>query len=396
MDSVKSDIVDAFLGSGYDVCDQYADGVSVKRRIFDLSKVPDEYIHQIPNTLSDYFSVEGKSTDEYQKDLTAQAGLNTKYLLFSGSVKASFNSTELSIAETGYSSIKLFMRYETWKLQTLSQEYMYPDVIENFKTQDGKWLIEQYGAGVVMGMDIGGQWADNYSVSKLYENATTKVTASMEAAYGSFISGNGSTEISDAAKNEESIVSRQVNVVGGDPKYAPSQLENWQSSVQANPAFMNFTPDGLVAIWDLFPEYKEKLEQGFDEYAKEHQLNIEKINLISCETGEGLKYTSDAGSGADRDISLYKPETSDSYKYVGVNGNSNKVLLVKQFSADYGAVCLPTSWHKVWTDSGSGNTYDYTIAIYQLAHQTMLRWESTADFEWVTKAPLLRKRPKEW
>ena len=30
-------IVEAYLGSGYDVFDQYADGVSVKKRIFDLT-----------------------------------------------------------------------------------------------------------------------------------------------------------------------------------------------------------------------------------------------------------------------------------------------------------------------------------------------------------------------
>ena len=337
--------------------------MSIKKRIFDLSKVPAEDIRQIPNTLADYFSVEGNSHEEYQHDLTVQAGLDTKYKLFSGSVKTSFSSTDLSIAETGYVSIKLFMRYETWKLQTQSQEYMYDEVIDDFKNQDGKWLIEQYGAGVVMGMDVGGQWSDNYSVSKLYENATTKVAASMEAAYGSFIAGNGSTEISDAAKNEESIVTRRVNVVGGDPKFAPSQLENWQSSVQANLAFMNFTPDGLVAIWDLFPEYKEKLQQGFDEYREEHYLSIARKYLISCETVEGWKFTSSSGSGASKQIDLYKPDVSETDIYVGLNGDSNKILIVKQLSENYGAVCKPTTWHLVWRDGGSGNSKDYSCWI---------------------------------
>ena len=359
----SASIANAFLGSGYDVCGQYADGRSIEKKIFDLNKVPKQNIRQIPNTLADYFTVQGESYQEYQRALTAKAGISTKFLLFSGSVESSFSSTDLSIAESGYVSVKLFMRYETWKLQTMSQEYMYPEVLEDFKTRDGKWLIEQYGAGVVMGMDIGGQWSDNYSVSKLYENSTFKVAASMETAYGSFVSGHGSTEISDAAKNEESIASRRVNVTGGDPKYTPDKIDEWKASVQDKPAFMNFTSDGLVAIWDLFPEYKDKLMTGFAEYVKENQLDIKLQNLILCETHEGLKYASNDGLKSDEDIDLYKPETSENHKYVGVNGNSNKVVMVKQLSHDYGAVCEPTKWHQVWNDKGSHRSHDHNCWI---------------------------------
>ena len=352
-----------YLGSGYDVCGEYADGVSIKKRLFDLSKVPEKDIRQIPNTSSDYFSVQGESYEEYQSSLTGKVGLSTNYGLFSASVESSFSKTELTISESGYVSIKLFMRYETWKLQSRSQDYMYPEVIEDFKNKDGKWLIEQYGAAVVMGMDIGGQWSDNYSVSKLYENATSDVSVSMEAAYGSFISGNGSADIDKAIKKEESIASRRVNVVGGDPKYAPGYLDEWQASVEANPAFMNFVTDGLVWIWEFFPEYKEKLEKGLDEYIKENELNIEKKYLIQSEVVEGYRYASDSGSGADKDLDLYKPATSDAYKYVGVNGNSNSTLIVKELSENYGAIRKPDGWLQVWNDRGSGNTRDYSCWI---------------------------------
>ena len=79
------------------------------------------------------------------------------------------------------------MRYETWKLQTTATEYMYPEVLKDCETQDGKWLIEKYGGCVVMGMDIGGRWLDNLVVSKLFERSTTDVSVAMEAAYGSFV-----------------------------------------------------------------------------------------------------------------------------------------------------------------------------------------------------------------
>ena len=93
---------------------------------------------------------------EYQKSLSVKAGISGSYGLFSGSVETSFNTNELSIQESSYVTIELCMRYETWKLQTMDTEYMYPEVLEDFEKKDGKWLIENYGGCVVMGMDTGG------------------------------------------------------------------------------------------------------------------------------------------------------------------------------------------------------------------------------------------------
>ena len=354
-----TDIGKAFLGSGYDVCGEYADGVSIKKRLFDLSKVPEKDIRHIPNTSADYFSVHGTSYKEFQQSLAEKAGLSGSYELFSASVTSSFSSTDLTIAESGFVSVKLFMRYETLKMQAKSKEYMYPEVLDDFKKLDGKSLIEQYGAAVVTGLDIGGQWSDNFTVSKLFENATSDVAASMEAAYSSFVHGSASSNIATAIKNKSSIASRRVNVVGGDPRYAPAQLEDWQASVKASPAFMNFTSDGLVWIWEFFPEYKEKLQEGLKAYIKDHEINITQKSLIKCEVVDGYQYATDADSGAHGSIALYKPATSGSTKYIGVNGNSNSTLIVKELSANYGALREVNQWHPVWNDRGSGNHHDY-------------------------------------
>ena len=42
----ETEIAKHYLGSGYDICGKYADGVSVKRKIFDLTKVPKESIRE--------------------------------------------------------------------------------------------------------------------------------------------------------------------------------------------------------------------------------------------------------------------------------------------------------------------------------------------------------------
>ena len=267
-------IGEAYLGRGYDVCGEYADGVSIKKRIFDLSKVPEHDIRHVPNTNADYFSVHGTSYAKYQESLSGKVSLGGKYQLFSSSVKSSFSTTDLTISESGYVSIKLFQRYSTLKLQARSQDYMYPEVVQDFKNKTGEELIEQYGGAVVMGLDVGGQWSDNFTVSKLYENATSDVAVSMEAAFGSFVSGSGSSEISTAVEKKSSIASRRVNVIGGDPKYAPGQLDKWQASVRDNPAFMNFTSDGLVWIWEFFPDQEKKLKDGLKKYTEAQALNV--------------------------------------------------------------------------------------------------------------------------
>ena len=114
-------------------------------------------------------------------------------------------------------------------------------------------------------------------------------------------------------KKHESIASRRVSVIGGDPQYAPGNMEEWQKSVRENIGLMDFTPDGFVLIWKLFPEHEEKLKRGFDAYVKAHQLTIIPKNIIETKYIEGLQFASDHGSGAKQNLALFKPAESRSY-----------------------------------------------------------------------------------
>ena len=352
----------SYLGSGYDVCGQYANPVSIKPKIFDLERVPKKYIRQLSNKNTNFFSVVGETVEEYQSRLSLNAGISGSYGgLFSASVKSSFDSSKLAIAESSFVSIELCMRYETWKLETKAAEYVDPDVLEDFKTRDGKWLIEHYGGGVVMGLDIGGRWVDNLVVSKLYESSTRKVSVAMEAAYGAIVSGEGGAEVSKTVKEEKSIASRKVTAIGGNPAYAPGNLEKWQASVEEHPTLMNFTQsDGIVLIWEVFPEYEDKLKKGFEAYLKDHALTISKKRIIEAQYIEGYQYSSEAGSGAKKHLALYKPPPDGTWKYGGVGGNNNRILVMKEVSTEYGALREPVDWQPVWNDKRSFRPKNYS------------------------------------
>ena len=120
--------------------------------------------------------------------------------------------------------------------------------------------------------------------------STDDVKDSVETAYGSF----KSVDVSKATEVKDSITSCRVNAIGGDPAFAPDKLEDWQKSVADNLAFMNFTSDGLVAIWDLFPDQEEKLKKAFDEYVAEKRLVITQRSVVEAMYIKGQKYADDA------------------------------------------------------------------------------------------------------
>ena len=208
-------------------------------------------------------------------------------------------------------------------------------------------------------------------VSTFYENAIDHVKEVMKQAYSKEDAGQRGA-VADAIKNTESIVSksRSVNVIGGKTSHAPGELAEWKKSVESSPAFMDFSSDGLVPIWELFPEHSDKLKKGFEDYLEEHKLNITERNII-----EGKYVTnftpccSDKGSGAYTNLTLIKPQTTDtSWKYVGVSRNdTEKMLVVREVVSGYGALREPTStleqWQRVWSDKWSFKTKNYSCWI---------------------------------
>ena len=307
------DIAKKFLGSGYDVCGHYANSQSVKKKVFDLQRVPDECKQCLHNKFAYCVSYDGNTVSEYQKKLLAKPKIGGTYQLFTGSVKAAFDSSHINTKESRFITVELYQCYHTCKLQTDDHQYIYPDVLKDFDTKDGEWLIDHYGGCVLMGFNIGGRWSDNLTVTKLFSKSTPEVKSEMEGAYIAFISSEVDNTLSVRENNKESIVVRKVCAIEGNPSHAPDNLVAWKKSVEKSLGLMDFTKDGLVPIWKIFPKHEEKLKRAlyFENYVTNNQIKVKERNLLEVMFVNGQKFGSI--DFADK-IEMYEPPKDAQWK----------------------------------------------------------------------------------
>ena len=198
-----------------------------------------------------------------------------------------------------------------------------------------------------MRADIGGRWSDNLTVTKLLSKSTYEIKSKMEAAYTQFISAEVDNTLSVRKENKESIVVRKVRAIGGNPAHAPDNLTEWKKSVEKSLGLVDFTKDGLVPIWKIFPKHEEKLKRAFEKYVKSHQIQVKERKLLQVRFVNGHKCGS--VDFADK-LEVYEPPKDAQWKYVGHNGNNNKVLVVKETVEGYGAIRKPVGWQHVWNN----------------------------------------------
>ena len=72
-------------------------------------------------------------------------------------------------------------------------------------------------------------------------------------------------------------------------------LEKWQESVERNPALMDFTTDGFVEIWKVFPKHEKKLKEAFKAYTEAHALKETTKHTIEAKYIQAWKYSSARG-----------------------------------------------------------------------------------------------------
>jgi hypothetical protein len=106
------------------------------------------------------------------------------------------------------------------------------------------------------------------------------------------------------------------------------------------------------------------LRAAFVQYIKDSEklvpddIPLLEVEVVSAQSVDGVG--SDSGSGAKKNLAVYRPKLPAGWYWVGQSGNNNtKLIRVKPLVP--GAVTEPLGYQRAWTDAGSGKNHGYSL-----------------------------------
>ena len=376
------------LGCGYDATKDYANARSSRLRIFDLG--PRDEIIEAPNgkrysvsnkikerlelrdiNMGRFKSISGKTAEMYRTKLSRNVKVSGSYGLFSGSVTSSFTKEER--ASFSHEFVTVFHLFDAWTL-SLPDYSSLPLVNEAKKDIDGALspmeVIEKYGTHVLISAVIGGRAEYNCFVDLINFSSKVDSVTIAEAYYKGKLglSAEGKTQSEQEKVFENSVKKREFKTVGGDfqPQFDPTSFGAWMNSFNQHPVLVDFTEKSLIEIFKLASNKKrrEDLKTAFTQYIDASQkllpddIPLLEVRVISNQ--RSVRVSTDRGSGAKMNLSVYKPRTEPGWYWVGQSGNrDDKLIIVKPLVP--GAIAPPLGYKRAWGDWGSGKDHGYSL-----------------------------------
>lgn len=379
------------LGWGYDATREYALPTSRMLRIYDLGpneeikRAPNMKDYALPRSLKDIVPgditrgerkvVMGQSAEEYQRKLCVRAGLSGSYGFFSASLKTTFSREEL--ASFNHSFVTVLDIFKGWEISL--PDYSKLPMLESARRDiEGTGtpemppmeVVKKYGTHVVVKAVVGGR-AEYHSIVNRSKYAST---VSLEEAAKASYSGAVRIETSFDSKTKKAVKqfqeSSSIRIVthGGEfyKELKPSNYFEWQRALRDHPVLIDLTEGSLVDIWKL-PSKKmrqEELKAACEQYVKERQQlfpkNMTRLCVRIVSKSQVDRVSTDKGSGAKMNLSVYRPQVPPGWYWVGHSANiKDRLVLVK--SAVPGALAEPSGYFCAWNDAGSGKDHGYSL-----------------------------------
>lgn len=378
------------IGYGYDATKHYANAAYVTLPVFDLGPfdttivAPNGITYALPSrientfTLTDmahgnYHHISGETAEEYRKSLSIKAEVSGKYGLFSGSVKTHFEKKEL--ASFNHTFVTLYHHYDLWKigLPDVSTLRMLPSAKDDIDGASGLsplGVIKKYGTHVVASAVIGGRARYTCFVDRSKYTSETSIVTAAEASYKGILKLDVSleTQYKEAVEKFRSSATTHFDTIGGEFKadFNPTSFVDWINSFKAHPVLVDFTERSLIEIFKLASnkQRRKELEAAFTQYIKDSEKLVpDKMELLEVEvvSAQSVDFVAnDKGSGARKDLAVYKPKLPKGWYWVGQSGNTNnKLIRVRPLVP--GAVAEPLGYQCAWTDAGSGKLHGYSL-----------------------------------
>lgn len=271
-----------------------ADGYDVIHYLDQVFRVP-KSVAFIEDTGSQVFSQFAVSRAELEERLSAEAGIEGKYGLFSAEISAEYEHEKRSVAEQKLSVRHATLRYGRLALidggykvspELLSDVENLPNSPFDDNFYPFQRFFENYGAYFISQITLGGRIELNVSTSITDRQSDESIEASVEAQYkGLLVSGKIDSKISASEEwksfTENSTVVMRVG--GGDPAkalrlhdliesapFSPSAesaaaYAAWVETVAGDPVAAAFRYTG---IWELCGPRRDLVKTAFDEYVK--------------------------------------------------------------------------------------------------------------------------------
>jgi hypothetical protein len=295
--------------------------------------------------------------------LSVTLGLSASYETSSESLTQSKETRLFMVAQRLVQKTKVILKKETIQI---TEEFK--QSVERAKNiAELRQVFQTYGYFVPTTYIIGGKiLAEHTETFSGQAEKTAKVnkfgvgvTAELDKA-GFTASASGAYKSEDQDKNSQSsalTASRYLMTLKGGDEALINNGTQWISSLTLD-KWQIVGYEDLVPITDFLDEtLKQKCEEILS--IPTPWLEVQYVRL-----GRLVKEGDDSGSGASRDLTVYKPSVEPGWYWVGQyaqsdrNNPTGQTIILKPLKPD--AVKPPTRFEQIWTDKNSGNSKDYS------------------------------------
>ncbi|KAI0690007.1 hypothetical protein BC835DRAFT_1418097 [Cytidiella melzeri] len=288
------------LGATYNVLNgKYADSKSTMQQVIDWNKsdvriqefggksysIP-EVVNFNRNTTSDYRSSYGKTTTDYTKSLSYQAGFEASFPGFSASASADYSESQRENLSNAFTRITYAVTHYDLSLPPTAhiQPLLKSWFVSDLDTMDPIELYRQYGTHLLRSLTVGGRAlfltstdTRSYS-SEMSLEAAAKISASYSVASGSI---ELSTKQREAMESFNESSETSVVTKGGDPRYGNEEflknLEAWAASILDFPEFVDFgSLPCLTGLWEFAstPERRDILQEAYTDFVTRYAQDL--------------------------------------------------------------------------------------------------------------------------
>jgi MAC/Perforin domain/Repeat of unknown function (DUF5648) len=291
-----------YLGSGYNVTEEYANDNSAKNQVIDIDKfiLVNSTRVIIESPLSqEYIEEYGENAKAYSQMVTNKVDASVSIPVFGKTLSSSFSNSNTTTnkfdAKYIYSSCNLLIKQKRYRFNAtanLLKGYLTNDFTQDLQTLSPQQIVEYYGTHVLFDIFTGAKLEIKFQSETTNQDRTYAarigITSGVKDLFNVDLSNDVNTSFSSKNFNRKLAYKTR----GGDPSTSlvgdlnldqsnpKINFLSWQNSLTVdNSVLVDFSPNSTILIYELVtdPIKKAQLKSYVDQYLIDNQVNLEFI-----------------------------------------------------------------------------------------------------------------------